>query len=462
MRKSKKTRYIVVDYVKWMQSSHRHQNPPKNPRAFTPTFKKHQQEERTMVLNLFKAITTELSGENTGKLAAFLGESNTSLAEGIGPAVASIIAGLMNRASTQEEALDLFNRITTGGYTERFTNRFGELLADEKKAADLLDSGKSILAFLFGTKQASLEKLIAATSGRTTGAASSLLAALAPFVMGTIGKQMVSENMESHDLMNLLASQKTFVQKAAPAALPDVLGLLSLSQLGGTPAPMTTGMPGNILLFLKKLWPFLLGIAVLAVLMKTCSHKPVQESPRPAVTTAPQPSPAVADTAVAQPDTAAVADSLGAFGEYVLPNGVRLNIPESGVERKLIAFIEDKTQGVDRESWFSFDRLVFDTGKATLKSESQEQLRNIHEILQAFPAVELKIGGYTDNVGDKQMNKRLSQARAEAVAAELERLGTQKARLSAEGYGVEHPVADNATEEGRQKNRRVDCRVTKK
>jgi len=76
--------------------------------------------------------------------------------------------------------------------------------------------------------------------------------------------------------------------------------------------------------------------------------------------------------------------------------------------------------------------------------------------------VALKFGGYTDNIGDPQANLALSKERAEAVMAEIVKLGIDSSRLEAEGYGDQFPVADNATEEGRQKNRRVDCRVTKK
>lgn len=287
-----------------------------------------------------------------------------------------------------------------------------------------------------------------------------MLAMLAPLIMGILGKQTADENLDSAGVVKLLDSQKDFVQSAAPAALSNVLGLASLSQLGGLPPSAPIGIPGNIPAFLKGLWPFLLGIAAILLLLKTCNQTPVKETPPPAAI-------AVPDTTAAAPDTAAVAapdsaNALGTFAEYELPNGVKLNIPEFGIERKLIAFIEDATKPADKETWFSFDRLVFDTGKATLKPESQEQINNINEILKAFPAVTLKFGGYTDNVGNPQANLKLSQERAEAVMAEIEKLGIDKARLAAEGYGDQHPVADNATEEGRQKNRRVDCRVAKK
>ncbi len=180
---------------------------------------------------------------------------------------------------------------------------------------------------------------------------------------------------------------------------------------------------------------------------------------------APTPPPAAVKPAAekAVSDAAkAVMDKLGKFLAVKLPNGVELNVPEFGVERKLIAFIEDKSKPVDRATWFSFDRLEFETGSATLKPTSAEQLKNIAEIMKAYPKVAVKIGGYTDNVGNPEANLKLSRTRAENTMQELVKLGVDKKRLEAEGYGEKHPVADNATEEGRQKNRRIDLRVTKK
>jgi outer membrane protein OmpA-like peptidoglycan-associated protein len=117
---------------------------------------------------------------------------------------------------------------------------------------------------------------------------------------------------------------------------------------------------------------------------------------------------------------------------------------------------------VDKTTWFNFDRLLFDSGKATLRPESQEQLQNMAEILKAYPKVELKIGGYTDNVGNPAYNLRLSDQRAKTVKNELVKKGIASQRLNAEGYGEKFPVASNATDEGKAQNRRIAVRVTKK
>ncbi len=175
-------------------------------------------------------------------------------------------------------------------------------------------------------------------------------------------------------------------------------------------------------------------------------------------------SPAVTAPVVAAADTAANAASaaLGEMTRMQLPDGTELNAPANGVESKLIAYLNDPNSTLSDDKWFDFDRLLFDTGKATLQPASQEQLNNIGAILKAYPKVKIRLGGYTDNTGDAAANVTLSDARANGVMAELAKLGTDAGRMSAKGYGEEHPVADNATEEGRAKNRRISLRVTEK
>lgn len=139
-----------------------------------------------------------------------------------------------------------------------------------------------------------------------------------------------------------------------------------------------------------------------------------------------------------------------------------LNIPENGMESKLLVFIRDPNAQPSRETWFEFDRLTFDTGGDHLQLSSQEQLENIAKILKAYPNVHARIGGYTDNQGDPANNLKLSQDRANVVMAQLVGLGIDPSRLDAKGYGDEHPVGDNSTIEGRQANRCIALRVTQK
>jgi outer membrane protein OmpA-like peptidoglycan-associated protein len=154
--------------------------------------------------------------------------------------------------------------------------------------------------------------------------------------------------------------------------------------------------------------------------------------------------------------------ALGDMMKVKLPDGSEINVPSRGVEARLVTYLNDSSAPVSDTTWFDFDRLLFDTGSATLQPASQEQLTNIAEILKAYPQVKIDIGGYTDNTGDPAANLQLSQQRADSVMAQLTQLGVDPSRMTAKGYGEENAVADNSTEEGRQKNRRISLRVAEK
>jgi outer membrane protein OmpA-like peptidoglycan-associated protein len=98
----------------------------------------------------------------------------------------------------------------------------------------------------------------------------------------------------------------------------------------------------------------------------------------------------------------------------------------------------------------------FDTGKADLKADGQATVREIVAMLKSAPALKVSIEGHTDNVGAAAANKALSEARAKSVMAAVAAGGIAPARLAAAGYGAEKPIADNRSEDGRAKNRRVE------
>jgi len=98
----------------------------------------------------------------------------------------------------------------------------------------------------------------------------------------------------------------------------------------------------------------------------------------------------------------------------------------------------------------------FDTNKATIKPESQGIIDQIVELMKSQPGLKLSIEGHTDSQGTPAGNKTLSLNRAKAVIKAVAAGGIPESRLSAVGWGQEKPVADNRTEEGRAKNRRVE------
>jgi OmpA-OmpF porin, OOP family len=98
----------------------------------------------------------------------------------------------------------------------------------------------------------------------------------------------------------------------------------------------------------------------------------------------------------------------------------------------------------------------FDTNRSDLKDDSQAIVKEIVALMQADPKLRVSVEGHTDNVGQASDNKRLSEARAQAVMKAIVAQGIDAKRLQAAGRGQEMPIADNRLDEGRAKNRRVE------
>jgi len=100
----------------------------------------------------------------------------------------------------------------------------------------------------------------------------------------------------------------------------------------------------------------------------------------------------------------------------------------------------------------------FDTGKYSIKSESQTIIDELFKMLSTNPSLKIIIEGHTDNVGNATSNKTLSEQRASSVKSALVKKGISADRIISIGYGQEKPIADNTSEEGKAKNRRVEIR----
>jgi outer membrane protein OmpA-like peptidoglycan-associated protein len=320
----------------------------------------------------------------------------------------------------------------------------------QSKVDGLMNSGGGILDMLLGNKTSGIVDLIAGMAGLKSSSSSSILKMAAPFLLGLIGKQIKGKGVGA--LTDLLMGQKSSVASALPSGVGSLLGLSSLSNMKAPEVSAPSG--GGGMGWLKWLLPLLLLLGLGWWMMKNNAAKKAAEAAAAAEAKLKMEADSIA---------AAAAKAAASMFDKTLSSGFKLvGAAPSGIESQLVGFVEDASKVVDKTTWFNFDRLLFDSAKSTLQPSSQEQLVNIAEILKAFPKVNIKIGGYTDNVGDDKANMKLSADRANTVMNELIKLGIDKKRLEAEGYGEQHPVASNDTEEGRQQNRRIAVRVTQK
>jgi OmpA-OmpF porin, OOP family len=126
------------------------------------------------------------------------------------------------------------------------------------------------------------------------------------------------------------------------------------------------------------------------------------------------------------------------------------------MEQAMKAGAEGWAEQINQTGRVSIYGINFDTGKATIRLDSEKVLAELVTLLQKQPEWALLIAGHTDNAGTDAVNLPLSRQRAESVIAWLGANGIDKSRLVSAGFGSNRPVADNASDEGKAKNRRVD------
>jgi OOP family OmpA-OmpF porin len=131
-------------------------------------------------------------------------------------------------------------------------------------------------------------------------------------------------------------------------------------------------------------------------------------------------------------------------------------VKQKQMEQVMTANADGWAQQVNQTGRVSVYGINFDTGKATIRPDSEPVLSEVAKMLQANASWAMLVAGHTDNVGGREMNLSLSRQRAESVIAWLTGRGIDKARLAPAGFGDTRPIAENNSNEGRQKNRRVD------
>jgi K(+)-stimulated pyrophosphate-energized sodium pump len=151
----------------------------------------------------------------------------------------------------------------------------------------------------------------------------------------------------------------------------------------------------------------------------------------------------------------------GAVEEIQLNSGKIISLGQGSHLYQMYEAVQKKDQALlDSNNWFTIQNLYFETGSSNLKAGSEIQLNNLAEILNAYPDLKIKLGGYTDNTGSEETNQKLSNLRAQTAKLKLLEMGIASDRVEAEGYGSQYPVCPaNDTDECKAENRRIDVRV---
>ncbi len=395
-----------------------------------------------MANSIFSTVRGLMDSGSIDDIASRLGESRQSVSRGIETSTATLMDGVAHRsgdANWMGQMHNLFSQAPPDLNVSNLAVAATNPGMASGATASLLDSGKRLLSGVFGGNQSFVTEAVARSSGLRSASTSILMSMAAPLLMTSVGRWIRENKATPGQVGKLFADESAGVRNLVPAGVSDLFEGRTVAP--DTSRPLAVGVVAEPKRSSPWMWlvPALLLIPLLFWLVNRAR---TPEMP--------------------QIGQAARTAYLGEFYGRTLPDGVSLNIPRNGVEVRLLDYVQDPTKTVDRNTWFDFDRLLFDTDSATLRPESQEQLRNVAAILKAYPNIHMKIGGYTDNTGDAAHNLTLSQQRAESVVGELTKLGISSDRLEAQGYGETHPVADNSTDQGRAQNRRISMRLTQK
>jgi OmpA-OmpF porin, OOP family len=285
-------------------------------------------------------------------------------------------------------------------------------------------TGGTLLSGLLRGNTNGVAGLIANASGISIPGASSLLSLLAPLFFGVLGREASAQNLSASGLSSFLSSNRDTIQRLAPSGLANALGVSSMANLCGAPAPVKRpvayveskpGLP-------KWIWALPL-LALLLLIPRLRSHSP--------------------STAMAN---------------ITLPCGTVLSVEEGTFNYELANFML-KGSDADLPKRIVFDHLNFDSATTHLTPESDATVNNLVAIMKCYPTMQVRLEGHTDSTGDPAANKTLSLERANAIRDLLVQGGVDPSRIATDGWGQEKPIASNDTEEGKAKNRRTECIV---
>ena len=411
-----------------------------------------------MAVNLLELTKGYITKEVGLSISILTEESASDVQVALLGALPGLIGGTMNTASTSGGVYELIGLMNLNN--ENYVlNNLPEILGDPIKSKDFIANGLSMLPMLLDLDLKTVIESISASSGLKANSVSNILSISAPIVLSVIGKQVKEKSIEPLKLTTLLVSQKEYIIKYLPKDLKtvwDFKGLedlnkslqrnpLSEHQLENKPVSGTTKIVYLILALL------LVGAAVWGYKKLNKEEETVVVEDFP-----------IDSSGVKSKPSGIAEKNPGQLVTKELPKDIILEIPENGTEAKLINFIQDSSTVVDKNYWIDFDRITFEPNLAEIDDDSEAQIENIAKIMRAYPMVNIKIGGYTDNTGDATTNLMLSKSRADAVKKGIAKNDIKITRIQSEGYGIEHPIATNDTEEGRTQNRRIAINVTRK
>jgi len=428
-----------------------------------------------------------MGGSQYSQIGKFLGADEGIVKSAMGAALPSILGSVIGNGSTSTGAAGLINMLNKGNFDGSMLDNLGGLFGGGNATSSLMNSGSSILSSLMGNKLGSVVDLIGSVTGMKKSNSSSLMSMAAPLVMSMIGRYVKNKALDASGLSSFLGTQKKHVASALPAGMGSILGfdagdigstVSNAANAGRAAVAETANAGGGIL---SKILPlaliallaggaywFFTGKSATGALSDATSGitEGATNLADKAGDMANDAAGAVKDGAAATVDAAGDAvNKAGEMAEGALDATTKAAREALGSIKFAAGsvganFSEFLAGGAEGDKSFAFNNLTFGIGSADI-SGSTTEVDNLAAVLKAYPSFKVQVAGYTDNTGNADKNKTLSEARAASVMKHLVNQGIAADRISVKGFGDANPVADNSTKEGRAQNRRIEVSVAK-
>jgi OOP family OmpA-OmpF porin len=373
--------------------------------------------------DLIQSVLGYLNPDLVRKAASFVGETPDATQKALTAIAPTGLAALASFGSSESGAGRLLGLLNQGSFGSLLDN-VGSLFGGGSATQQAVSTGRSLLESVLGGKLGDIAGAIGNASGIKSGSATSLMSLAMPLIMGVLGKQVTSRGLDASGLSRVLSGLLPSLVGMLPAGVGSLLGITG-PRVAEPSRPIAAEPVRR-----RSPWAWLLPLLLLGLLLIYLLGR---GRGRPTET----------------------------VSQITLPGGTVLSLPEGSFHLTLARYLGDTAETTVPRT-FVFDNLNFDSAQTTVTPESRRTVDDLIVILKAYPSAEMRLEGHTDNTGDAEANRRLSQGRADAVKELLVAGGIDGARIGTAGVGQDRPVASNDTEEGRARNRRTELVVTRK
>ncbi|WP_375445894.1 OmpA family protein [uncultured Fibrella sp.] len=449
-----------------------------------------------MAVNLLTYLSDQFTPSVIDQLGQRIGESPAKTGNAIKAIIPVVLGGLAQRTHTITDADEIVDFLRHSKYTKTGTPLDIAQVSDTgAEMHDAVSTGSTFIERILPARVDAVAREIARHSQINRTSALSLMDLVGAVLEGVLGRQSLENGLTGVNLSTLVGGQVADIRAGIPAGLAAFATSLGFDKLGGPATgdgqhvttfmstPVNPDIPKSPLVERERenvnwlRWAMIaVGALILFLIIQKCRQPQTGVDGVYTDTTARSEPDSREDTSAVSranaaksngsptgsipggPAGAAAADA-EEKRQMDLPGGRRIRVASNTFNANLAQFLAGKTRPLPRT--FTFENLTFETNSTKITNESKPNVNDLIEIMNAYPSLQINIQGHTDNTGDAVANKKLSLDRANTVRDVLTSAGVAANRITTQGFGAEKPTATNDTEEGRQKNRRIDVVVTK-